>query len=80
MTGVAPIDNPELVRRNLHEEIDRMAATRLVVVRHVLWQLELADTAEQLDPDFDAARAGGHLSTEKIDQAIRAARAAHPNA
>jgi hypothetical protein len=80
MNGVALTDHPDLLRRTLHEEIDRLSPPRLAVFHRVLLQLELADAADQLDRDFEAARADGHLSPEKIDEAIRAARAVHPYA
>jgi hypothetical protein len=75
----ATID-PESLRRSFHEEIDHMEPARLVFLRQVLRQLELAGLGAQLDREFDSDRLAGRLEPTAIQAAIGAVRAQHPYA
>jgi hypothetical protein len=46
----------------------------------MLEQLKLLELADQIDRGFDADRAAGRLSPEKVAAAVQAARRAHPYA
>ena len=72
--------NPEELRRFFHQEIDRMEPSRLEVLNRMLQQLRVFELAEQIDRDFDADRAAGRLSSEKVAEAVRAVRRDHPYA
>ena len=70
--------NPEDLRRFFHQEIDRMEPSRLEVLNRLLQQLRLFELADQIDLSFDADRAAGRLSPEKVAEAVRAVRRQHP--
>ena len=70
--------NPEDLRRFFHQEIDRMEPSRLEVLNRMLQQLKLFELADQIDRDFDADRAAGRLSPDKVAEAVRAVRRDHP--
>ena len=70
--------NPEDLRRFFHQEIDRTEPSRLEVLNRMLQQLKLFELADQIDRGFDADRAAGRLSPEKVAEAIRAVRREHP--
>jgi hypothetical protein len=72
--------DPESLRRSFHQEIDHMEPARLVFLRQVLRQLEIAGLGAQLDRDFDGDRAAGRLEPAAIHAAISAVRAQHPYA
>ena len=70
--------NPEDLRRFFHQEIDRMEPSRLEVLNRMFQQLKLFELADQIDRGFDADRAAGRLSPEKVAEAVRAVRRDHP--
>lgn len=70
--------NPEELRRFFHQEIDRMEPSRLEVLNRLLQQLRLFELADQIDLGFDADRAAGRLSPDKVAEAVRAVRRQHP--
>lgn len=70
--------NPEDLRRFFHQEIDRMEPSRLEVLNRMLQQLKVFELADQIDRGFDADRAAGRLSPEKVAEAVRAVRRDHP--
>lgn len=70
--------NPEDLRRFFHQEIDRMEPSRLAVLNRLLQQLKLIELADQIDRGFDADRAAGRLSPEKVAEAVRAVRRERP--
>lgn len=72
--------NPEDLRRFFHQEIDRMEPSRLEVLNRMLEQLKLLELADQIDRGFDADRAAGRLTQEKVAAAVQAARRANPYA
>lgn len=69
---------PEKLRPELHQRIDRMAAEQLEVLRHILLKLELDQVVGKLHETFDAARRAGTLN--RVDEIIREVRAGHPYA
>lgn len=69
---------PEKLRPELHQRIDRMDAEQLEVLRHILLKLELDQVVGKLHEAFDAARRAGTLS--RVDEIIREVRAGHPYA
>lgn len=74
----AATGNPEDLRRFFHQEIDRMEPSRLEVFNRLLQQLRLFELADQIDQGFDADRAAGRLSPDKVAEAVRAVRREHP--
>ena len=76
----AAIANPEDLRRFFHQEIERMEPSRLEILNRMLQQLKLFELADQIDRGFDADRAAGRLSPDKVAEAVRAVRRDHPYA
>jgi hypothetical protein len=76
MASSVSADNVDHMKQQLHDEIERMSPERLEAVRRMMLMFDIAETAAQLNRDFDADEAAGLLTPEKIDQAIRDARAA----
>ncbi len=72
------IVEPEKLRPELHQRIDRMDAEQLELLRHILLKLELDEAIGKLHETFDAARLAGTLS--RVDEIIREVRAGHPYA
>lgn len=70
--------NPEDLRRFFHQEIDRMEPSRLEVLNRMLEQLKVLELAEEIDRGFDADRAAGKVSPEKVAAAVKAVRREHP--
>ncbi len=57
-----------------------MEPSRLEVLNRMLEQLKLLELADQIDRGFDADRAAGRLTQEKVAAAVQAARRANPYA
>jgi hypothetical protein len=76
----AATGNPEDLRRLFHQEIDRMEPSRLEILNRMLQQLRIFELADQVDKGFDADRAAGRLSPDKVAEAVRAVRREHPYA
>lgn len=69
---------PDKLRPELHQRIDRMDAEQLELLQHVLLKLELDQVIGKLHETFDAARHTGTLS--RVDEIIREVRAGRPYA
>ena len=57
-----------------------MEPSRLEILNRMLQQLKLFELADQIDRGFDADRAAGRLSPDKVAEAVRAVRRDHPYA
>lgn len=77
MSRITPID-PQELRPLLHAEVDRLRDEHLGLAHRMLLEIELQQVTDELDDAADAARATGHLTPERIIEAIAAHRAAHP--
>ena len=73
-----PIIEPEKLRPELHQRIDRMDTEQLELLRHILLKLELDEVIGKLHETFDTARRAGTVS--RVDEVIREVRAGHPYA
>lgn len=71
--------NPEELRRFLHQEIDRMEPSRLEILNRLLQQLKLFELVDEVDRGFDADRAAGRLTPDKVAEAVRAVRLEYPS-
>ena len=57
-----------------------MEPSRLEIFNRMLQQLRIFELADQVDKGFDADRAAGRLSPDKVAEAVRAVRQEHPYA
>ncbi len=57
-----------------------MEPSRLEILNRMLQQLRIFELADQVDKGFDADRAAGRLSPDKVAEAVRAVRQEHPYA
>jgi hypothetical protein len=76
MASGTSTDNVDDLKRQLHDEIERLPRPQLEAVKRFVLLFEVMEAAEQIDREFDADHAAGLLTPEKIDQAVRDARAA----
>ena len=70
--------DPKELRPLLHAEIDKLRDEHLELAHRLLLEIELQQAMDDLDEAADKARAEGHLTPERIAEAIAAHRAAHP--
>ena len=77
MNALTDID-PKDLRPLLHAEIDKLRDEHLQLAHRMLLEIELQQVMDDLDDAADEARAAGHLTPERIAEAIAAHRAAHP--
>ena len=69
---------PEKLRPELHQRIDRMDSEQLELLHRIVLKLELEQVADELHHAFDAARTEGKF--DRLDEIIRDVRARHPYA
>lgn len=73
----ADIERTKELRRFFHGEIERLPLDRLTLLHRVLLQLQLSETTDALNENFDRDRRAGEWSEQQIAEAIRVARAEH---
>ena len=77
MSAVLAIE-PQKMRPLIHEKIDRLTDDELAAVHKQLEIIELKREFDAIGEEFAEDWRTGRITQEKVDEAVRSYRAAHP--